>query len=125
MKRNWKHIIIALALMALYFVVVQSQQPVPKPPTPEQEAEAAQKDLVKAGGKLDAAFAEYNIAAANRNAALYKLIGENGIKPSECIGPGPDGKPIPFACVIFDATGKVTVTKPKPAEAAKTETKRP
>lgn len=84
----------------------------PKPLTPEQEASAAQKAFLAAAAKLDAAFAEYNTASAKLQSAFYKVLGENSIKPSECAGPGPDGKQIPFACITVDqTTGEVVAHK--------------
>jgi hypothetical protein len=116
MKRT--NLILVLATIFLLCGIVAAQQPT-KPATPAQEAEAAQKQLVAAVDAMNKAFADYNVAAANRNAAFYKVLAETGVKPSECVAPGEDGKPNPFACVKIDpATGAVSAEKPK-TEAAK------
>lgn len=114
MKRN---LAFAIALLSgLAVIAVFGQAPV----TPEKEAEIAQKQFTAAATKLDAAYAEYSVALANRNAALWKVVAAARITPSECEAPGPDGKPNPFACVKIDpVTGVVSAQKiPKPAPSA-------
>lgn len=83
-------------------------------PDPQAEFKAAQKRLSDAETARDAALSAFAVALADRNAVLYKMMAESGIKPSQCAAEGN-----PFACVRADPkTGDISFT-PKPAEQPK------
>ena len=86
----------------------QFSDPAPKPDL-IAEALKAEADATAA---FDAAKARLDAAQANTRAVLFREMGEQGIKPSEC---AVDTNP--FACISRDQSGKWIFAKK--AEAAK------
>jgi hypothetical protein len=113
MKRNIKFAAVLILCLTVIGVFGQTK------PTPKPDAIS---EVLKAEGDaqsaFDAAKARLEAAQANTRAVLFREMGEQGVKPSECVV---DNNP--FACISRDqATGAWSFKKLK-TEAAQVKPK--
>ena len=99
--------------IVLLCVSIFAQKPAEKPDL-QTEFKAAQKKLNDALIALAPYQKDYLTALAERDATLFKLMAEQGVKPSQCAVEGNQ-----FACVKSDPkTGDISFSVPPKAEAS-------
>lgn len=102
------------ATLILGAATLAQQAPTTSPVGLQAEFRAAQEAVGEKSKALALAQSDFNMAVAQRDLAVYKLMAEAGVKPSEC-----RAGDTAFACVKTDpVTGLLSFEKraaPKPS----------